>query len=167
MDPTFEYLKQYGWPDWVKALFPLTVIFYKPSRPRERKRCIGWTMNRPGPAQPGKITWKRRYAHYKKQSTRDQNNFSYLTTCLLNADGYGTVRRSLRHKGYSKVIAMVYATPEEITRSENCSRYIFSKYKSVWEIYRTRGIFTPEMHDLIERLDHAHPSKASGQLRLW
>jgi hypothetical protein len=85
----------------------------------------------------------------------------------MGPSDYMTARRSLKHKGYSQMIAMVYSTPDEIARSQNSWRYIFTKYKDVWEIYRSRGIFTPEMQDLIERLDKAHPSKASGQLRLW
>jgi len=167
MIPTKEELIRNGWPDWIKNIFPMTCIYYKPQKPRPRRRRDGFVLQSKGdwPRTPPK--YKPRYGQFKKASTRDQNNFSYVTCCVLSPDGMGTVFRSLKHKGYSRLIAMVYSIPEEISRSEKCWRYIFSKYKSLWEIYHRREVYTAEMKDLFERLEKEYPSKASGQLRLF
>lgn len=159
-----ESVNRYGWPSWVVDLFPMTAIFYRPKRPKQRKKVVGFDLT---VAPSGKRVYKKRYGKYKKASTRDQNNFSYVTCCLPAPDDFGTARRSLKHKGYPMLIAMVYSTPEEIARAKACSRYVFYKYKSLGEIFRRRGVYSPEMADLFERLDVAHPTKSTGQLRLW
>ena len=167
MDYSFESIRKHGWPTWLTAIFPMTVIFYRPKTPRPRKKLVGWDGELAPPGSLSKYKYKPRYGRYKKQATTNQNIYSYAAACLMGPSDYMPGRRSLKHKGYSKTIALIYSTPEEIARLENSWRYIFTKYKSVWEIYSSRGVYTPEMLDLIERLDKEYPSKSSGQLRLW
>ncbi|PZR10008.1 MAG: hypothetical protein DI539_21390 [Flavobacterium psychrophilum] len=156
-----------GYPQWLADAFPLTFIFYRAKKPRMRKRHVGWKVkaiyNEEGKR---KIQWQKVMAEYAKVSTKQQNNYSYIACCLRSPDDYGAVKRSFKHKGYGKLIAVVYSTQREKDRQEECWRYIGYKYKSMEEFYNVRQLNDPQLKDLCERLGKVYPSRCSGQLRL-
>ena len=165
-DLSFEALKIHGYPEWLNNMFPLTLIYYRASKPRQRIRNLGWDGTYVQTDHGKKIKWTKRKGEFRKPATTQQNNFSYMSCCLLSPDDVGTVSRSIRHKGYRKIIAAVYPTDAELEHAQRSWRYKFRKYKSMSEFYNLRLIDDPALKTMCEELDKNFPSLASGQLRL-
>ena len=129
---------------------------------------MGWDATRiervPGKAP--RISWKPKFAAFKKESTVQQNTFSYAICTLMDPNGYGTVRRSLMHKGYSRLAGAVYATDKEVERERNTWRYHFIKYHFLQGYYQDRGEDNPDLQAMLTRIARTFPSH-SAQLRLF
>ncbi|QEH39417.1 hypothetical protein [Chitinophaga sp. XS-30] len=158
--------QRYQYPQIIQDMFPLIFISYKPKRSRQRRRRNGVEVVQGKQFVRG-WGFRATYGKFRKTSTNNQNDFSFVTCLVLSPDGYGTVRRSLKHKGYSKLVAAIYPTDEEIEREKGYFRYIFRKYKTAGEIYNYRQFDHPEWKSICERLDADYPSHSSGQLRLF
>jgi hypothetical protein len=164
----FLYTKR-EWPAWVHAIFPAIFLFYKKTKPKERRRGGGGftpvsIIRQPG--RPVKYKYKEVKKAFKNKNTREQNVFSYVSAVLQSPDGYGTVQRSLKHKGFSRLIAVFYATDEEVNSVKDCWRYHFTKYKAIKEFYTSRPINDPRFKAICDELAVRYPSSAS-QLQLF
>lgn len=165
---TLEDLIANGWPDWVQALFPGLVILYRPNKPKPRKKKIG--TQQVGVKMVGNTevpVFKNIYGDFKKGKTKQQNNYSYASVYAGSADDYGTIRRFMRHHGYSQLIGIVYATERENELHKDTWRYRVFKWKTVWELHGWRQLDDLEWKAVCEKIDVEFPTKATGQTKLF
>jgi hypothetical protein len=134
---------------------PAVFLFYKKSKPKERTPKAGGFVPVCASKEPGqrvKYTCIQLKKNYKNKTTREQNFFSYASVVLRSPDELGTIRRSFRHKGFSKLIAAFYATPQEINSVHRCWRYHFLKFKTIKEFYNSRPIEDPRFKTICDAL---------------
>lgn len=172
-----EAKKDFKWPDFIHELFPALLIFYRPNAPRKRRgRALGqfpkdyeYNSDRSKEgliARFGSIKNAMETRYAKPSATvAEQNNSSVLTAIALSVDDVGTIRRVAKHRGYSKLVSLVYATPEEIELATRSWRIVLWKYKTFRGLYRIRGLVDPAFQEICERLHIEYPSKATGQTR--
>lgn len=147
------------YPKEVYDLFPLTFIYYRPNRAKERMQFVGFEKGKNGKQ-------KKVYAPYKNKKTSRQNDFSYILCILTDPNDWGSLKRNLKHKGYSQSIAAVYSTETEIRLAKDNYRFIYFKFKSISEIFGWRQLDDPEWKDICNRLDKQYPTHSTGQLTL-
>jgi hypothetical protein len=166
MESEVQY-SRYDYPAAVYDLFPLIFILYRPTKPQSRKKMVG--VERVYNPKRFVKGWGLRkvYGKFKKKSTNGQNNYSFVSCLLMSPNDYGTMKRSLTNKGFTKVVGAVYPTPEEVTKEENNWRMVFRKYRTALEMYHTREVYLPEFKDICERIDERYISMCGGQLRLF
>jgi len=156
------------WPQFIIDLFPLVMLFYKVSKPKTRKRIDGYTSKlvSANPGEMRKYDFKPVKKHYRNPKTSRQNCFSYASCIVLSPDGFGTVKRSLGHKGFKKLIGAFYATDQEIEYAKNCWRYHFIKYKTIQDFYKDRELDDPRFKEMCDRIMAQYPS-VFNQLALF
>jgi rhodanese-related sulfurtransferase len=157
---------KHEWPDFVKALFPAILIFYKPNKSKFRPGITtGWETT-------GKLTtvgnpkMRKTFKGFKRKVTHSQNQYNVVSCLCTSPNDHGTVARSLKHKGFSKMVALAYATPDEVAAQEGNWRYVFKKYKTFGELYNMRKVWDPRFKDICDRLDEQYSAKSTGQIRL-
>ena len=155
--------KTFTWPQCVEDCFPAIMVFYKPRKAAIRKGVTIGYNSRKGPGGRGVAIKKP----FRNRHTHQQNNYSIVTSLALSPNDWGTIARSLKHKGYSKLVTLAYATDEEIAAEQNYWRYRFRKYKTFDELYRVRGFYNNEWLDICNRLEQMYPCHCSGQIRLF
>lgn len=129
---------------YMKALFeqlnerlcPVTLLFYRQNKPRIRK--------------------------VKSNKTKFQNINSYATVLLTDFNNYGTIKRSMKHKGFGKLIALIPPCTNDILDNSNSKRIIRYSFIDLEEI-RIKHDLDPNFFDDIVS---EYPTKAYGQLRL-
>jgi hypothetical protein len=157
-----------SWPEWVQQLFPMVFLYYKKSKPKIRKRNDGylWKLKSKEPGQMRKYQHKPIKNNFKNERTSKQNCYSYASCILLSADEMGTCQRTLKHKGYSKLIAAFYATDQEVQSVKDCWRMHFTKYKTIKDFYQDRQLDDPQFKEICDRLIIQYPS-VFNQLALF
>lgn len=157
------------WPQWVHEIFPAVFLYYKKSKPKERKKGGGGFMPVSIIKEPGgqiKYRFKEVKTIYMKMKTRRQNYFSYISVVLQSPDGMGTVKRSLKQKGYTRLIAVFYATDQEVNSIIDCWRYHYLKFRTIKDFFMSRPIDDPRFKTICDELAIRFPSSAS-QLDLF
>lgn len=133
-----------------------------------RKKKAGWNfhIDQISGHAPRYRFKKTRLVAFKMDSTAAQNMYSYVVCVIKDPNGYGTVRRSLQHKGYGKLAGAVYATDQEFIRQAASDRYLFRKYRFLHHYYEDRGEQNPELEALLNRIATRCPSH-SAQMKLF
>ncbi|MEQ8682721.1 MAG: hypothetical protein RID25_23350 [Cyclobacteriaceae bacterium] len=145
MTPYYEEIARYEKiAPYYKALFeylnaeycPVTLLYYRKSKPRLRK--------------------------VKKHSTIHQNNNSYCTVCLLDFNDLGTIKRSLKHKGFSQLIAFLPPNPRDIENQKRNKRIVRYTFIDLEEVRLKHSLTDQELKPLSVEF----PTKAYGQLSM-
>lgn len=157
-----EEIKQYEgfkWPDFVQDMFPALLIFYRPTKIKIPKGKVLGYWPKDGKTKEGGLITKRKKA---TASAAERNNQSVLTSVAMSVDDYGTIRRCAKHRGFTQLVALVYATPEEIEIGRKAWRVLLRKYKTFRGLYRMRGLDDPRWFEICERLHADYPSLVRG-----
>lgn len=171
------------YPQWLCDMFPLWFVFYrsKSGKPRMRKEVVracllsevaGLRLKRNEKLSSiRKASDGRKYRDIIRlkplgKNAYLQNSFNVITCLLSSPSDFGTVIRSVKHRGFPKLVAAFYPTQKEIDRLSNSWRYRFTKFKDFDSLYRERGFYDPQFMDLCSRLAETYACNSLGQLKL-
>lgn len=135
----YNYDLRLSHPDWVKAHFPLVLIYHKEKAGKLRKM--------------------------KSEKTIYQNNFNVLTQTIWTADDFGIHNRKNSHKGWKNIVAGIQASEEDFFGAW-CDRQPPQKFKNFEELFRLRAPEDKYLNALCSVLSENYKCDSKGQLRL-
>ena len=126
-------------PKWVRAHFPLVMIYHKPIAGKLRNST--------------------------NLSIMYQNNFNILTQLVSTADDYGMFKRKLNHKGWADVIGAIQASESDRTEYWN-EHQKPKKYKNFLEFSQVYAPGDSYIKTMCEVLSEDYTCDSVGQIRL-
>jgi len=124
-------------PDWVKAHFPLVLIYWRPKAGALRKGS-------------GKMKY--------------QNHNNILTQLVPSADNWGIYFRKNKSKGYSNIVGAIQGNENDF-QNEYGDRQKLVKYVN-WEELRLHDTWSKELHAMCKALAEVYPCDAVAPLKL-
>ena len=131
-------LSEYKHPDWVKAHFPLVMIYYKPKAGKLRESK----------------NWKVMY----------QNNNNVMTQLVWTAEEFGMFNRKNSHKGYNMIVGAIQGTEEDLNMFHTEMQKP-EKYKNFQEL-KLHDADNKQFHIMCDVLGENYPCDSTGQIRL-
>ena len=135
----YNFKLDYKHPDWVKAYFPLVLIYHKDKAGKLRKA--------------------------RKESTMFQNNFNVLTQTIWTADDFGIHHRKNAHKGWKNIVAGVKASEKDFVGKWR-DRQPPQRFKNFEELLRMTDPSDIRLKALCSVLSEHYKCDSIGQLRL-
>lgn len=126
-------------PKWVKAYFPLVLIYHRP--------------------KAGKLR------NSKFESIMFQNNFNVLTQLVWDANQFGMFTRKLKHKGFTDIVGAIQGDYSDTTMKWS-SMEKPKKYKDFHEFANVYAPGQPLVKIMCEVLSENYTCDSHGQLRL-
>lgn len=143
---TWKNVEQYNFdigiehPDWVKAHFPLILIYHR--------------------EKAGKLR------DSKKISIMYQNNQNISTQLVMTADDFGQYHRKNSHKGYKNIIAAIIPKKEDYEGMLYTDKEKPKKYKNFIEFANLKDPGNLYLRALCDILSENYTCDSVGQLRL-
>jgi hypothetical protein len=125
------------WADLTEKYCPLSLVFYRKNKPKLRS--------------------------VKNPQTQMQNVNSYCSVVMVDFNELGTIKRILKHKGFSQLIAILDVTDQQKTLPYFALTDPRYKFRNIHELALTHDLTQQEA----EWLESQYPSKAWGQLKMF
>lgn len=127
-------------PDWLKKMFPLKLIYYRPKAGKLRDSTSLKVM--------------------------DQNNFNILIQNIRNENDFGLYHRKHKHKGFNNIIAAFSATDDDfksIYGDKERSRKV-KNFEELSNIFQNKST---EVLSFLDYLKENYPCDSIGQMKLF
>lgn len=130
----------YSHPEWVRAYFPLNMIFYRENA--------------------GKVR------NVKNPVTADMNNNSVATCVIYSCDDFGIITRRMKHYGYKRIVGAmeIRASDIDFAYSDWAKPKRFKNFAEFARCYDLEDAVLSSMGNVLDRL---YPCNATGQLRIF